>query len=321
MLRDPVYSGASIFNSSQNGGTEIVVAVPAIIEKTEFEAAQRILTDRNPRKTAPRVVAGPILLTGLAKCPHCESAMTMRTGKRGAYKYYACSNKMRTGVTSCKGRSVPMSDLDALIIQTVEKELGSVGAVKEIIAPLTDRRNQSLKKLDEILNERETEVISTKRVLDNIYQLVQEGLVDASNPDFKKRFSLAKANFEKACAQRDQVTAELAPEDKVDHTKISDFVDALTEALQGDAIPTKKGYLRTLINEIVVGEECITISGQRSNFENAIKKGRLAPSWVPTFVREWRRRWDSNPRYALTHAGFQDRCIRPLCHSSAAQTA
>jgi hydrogenase maturation protease len=30
----------------------------------------------------------------------------------------------------------------------------------------------------------------------------------------------------------------------------------------------------------------------------------------------WRRRWDSNPRYAFTHAGFQDRCIRPLCHSS-----
>ncbi len=30
----------------------------------------------------------------------------------------------------------------------------------------------------------------------------------------------------------------------------------------------------------------------------------------------WRRRWDSNPRYALTHAGFQDRCNRPLCHSS-----
>jgi site-specific DNA recombinase len=33
-------------------------------------------------------------------------------------------------------------------------------------------------------------------------------------------------------------------------------------------------------------------------------------------VGRWRRRWDSNPRYAFTHAGFQDRCIRPLCHSS-----
>ena len=30
----------------------------------------------------------------------------------------------------------------------------------------------------------------------------------------------------------------------------------------------------------------------------------------------WRRRWDSNPRCAFTHAGFQDRCNRPLCHSS-----
>ena len=30
----------------------------------------------------------------------------------------------------------------------------------------------------------------------------------------------------------------------------------------------------------------------------------------------WRRRWDSNPRYAFAHAGFQDRCVRPLRHSS-----
>ena len=26
--------------------------------------------------------------------------------------------------------------------------------------------------------------------------------------------------------------------------------------------------------------------------------------------------WDSNPRAAFTTAGFQDRCIRPLCHPS-----
>lgn len=31
---------------------------------------------------------------------------------------------------------------------------------------------------------------------------------------------------------------------------------------------------------------------------------------------KWRRRWDSNPRWAFTHVGFQDRCNRPLCHSS-----
>ncbi len=29
-----------------------------------------------------------------------------------------------------------------------------------------------------------------------------------------------------------------------------------------------------------------------------------------------RRGGDSNPRWLLRHAGFQDRCIRPLCHLS-----
>ena len=34
----------------------------------------------------------------------------------------------------------------------------------------------------------------------------------------------------------------------------------------------------------------------------------------------WRRRWDSNPRYGLPYAGFQDRCLKPLGHSSNALT-
>jgi hypothetical protein len=31
----------------------------------------------------------------------------------------------------------------------------------------------------------------------------------------------------------------------------------------------------------------------------------------------WRKRWDSNPRYAFTHGGFQDRYLKPLGHPSA----
>jgi hypothetical protein len=30
----------------------------------------------------------------------------------------------------------------------------------------------------------------------------------------------------------------------------------------------------------------------------------------------WRRRWDSNPRYGYPYGGFQDRCLKPLDHSS-----
>ena len=29
--------------------------------------------------------------------------------------------------------------------------------------------------------------------------------------------------------------------------------------------------------------------------------------------------WDSNPRWACTHGGFQDRCLKPLGHPSCIQ--
>ena len=66
--------------------------------------------------------------------------MTMRTGKGGAYKYYAYSNKMRTGATSCTGRSVPISRLDDLVLQRIKQEFVSVEAIKGILAPLTERK-------------------------------------------------------------------------------------------------------------------------------------------------------------------------------------
>ena len=31
---------------------------------------------------------------------------------------------------------------------------------------------------------------------------------------------------------------------------------------------------------------------------------------------QWRREWDSNPRWYRYHAGFQDRCLKPLGHLS-----
>src|SRR5271155_4193535 len=33
-------------------------------------------------------------------------------------------------------------------------------------------------------------------------------------------------------------------------------------------------------------------------------------------IGSWRMGWDSNPRWACAHAGFQDRCLKPLGHPS-----
>ena len=96
--------------------TDVVeMAVPPIIEAVDFEAAQQLLKSRSPAMTAPRVVSGPTLLTGICFCATCGGAMTLRTGKSGRYRYYTCCTKARQGVTGCPGRTVPMDKLDTLV--------------------------------------------------------------------------------------------------------------------------------------------------------------------------------------------------------------
>ena len=66
----------------------------------------------------PRVVSGPILLTGLAYCATCSGAMTLRIGtsKTGkVHKYYTCSTCARQGKKVCRGRSIKMDKLDDLV--------------------------------------------------------------------------------------------------------------------------------------------------------------------------------------------------------------
>ena len=88
---------------------------PAIVEQDVFDAAQRLLTHRNPRKTPGRSVNNPILLSGMVKCTHCGGTMSLRTGKGGKYRYYACLKQAKEGKTGCKGCSVPMPALDKAV--------------------------------------------------------------------------------------------------------------------------------------------------------------------------------------------------------------
>jgi hypothetical protein len=81
ILTNAVYIGDSVFNVRDSRtlkqkpvNEHFAIAVPAIISRDEFEAVAASLKLRNPRTTAPRVVTGPILLTGVAPAPAAMAA-------------------------------------------------------------------------------------------------------------------------------------------------------------------------------------------------------------------------------------------------------
>ena len=121
--------------------TDVVVemAVPAIIDAAECTAVQTLLRTRSPALTAPRVVSGPTLLTGICFCAACGKAMTLRT-EGARYRYYTCSTKARQGETGCLGRTVPIEKLDTLVVDHIERRLLQPAHLEKILSSVLDRR-------------------------------------------------------------------------------------------------------------------------------------------------------------------------------------
>jgi site-specific DNA recombinase len=121
LLTRTTYIGRHRFNTTfwktreRKVDAEVVeMAVPPIIEVPEFEAVQALLKTRSPALTAPRIVSGPTLLTGICFCAACGKAMTLRTGKGGRYRYYTCRPRfgrarLAAGVARCRWTSLTAS--------------------------------------------------------------------------------------------------------------------------------------------------------------------------------------------------------------------
>jgi site-specific DNA recombinase len=100
ILTRQVYVGRHCFNRTIYRSRKIKprsewvwFETPKIIDPDVFQTVQDRLALRRPTNTPPRVVNTPTLLTGIIKCSTCGGGMTIRTGKGGKYRYYACNNR------------------------------------------------------------------------------------------------------------------------------------------------------------------------------------------------------------------------------------
>lgn len=120
----------------------VTVPVPPIIDQETSDNAQALLKTRKPKVMPSAVISSPTVLTGLIHCAKCGGAMTIRTGKGGRYRYYACSMKARQGATACTGMAVPMEKLDDLVPSHLEECLLQPERLEMILATVLNRRQE-----------------------------------------------------------------------------------------------------------------------------------------------------------------------------------
>lgn len=97
----------------------VPIAIPRIIDESDFRAVEARRHSRSPEVMPPRQVNSPTLLTGLLKCGKCGAGMTLATGKGGRYRYYKCNTRISKHIHDCDTPAIPVEKLDSLVLHAL----------------------------------------------------------------------------------------------------------------------------------------------------------------------------------------------------------
>jgi site-specific DNA recombinase len=302
ILTRPTYKGEHSFNrqlwktkQAKPVSDHVPVAVEPIIDAATFDAVQAALRAKNPKAMPPRVVTGPILLTGIATCAGCGGGMTLRTGKSGRYRYYTCATCAQKGKTACDGRSIPMEKLDRLVTERLADQLFTPERVGNLLAGLVERQASRDEDQGTRLSALRAKVTDAESRLGRLYAAIESGVADISDQTLKDRVAALKTERDIAHVALDRAAAEINPRSRITDDKIAAFVDVMRSNVLTGETSFRRAYIRSVIDQVEVDDTEIRIIGRKTVLERLVMGGGPSPAGVPSFVREWRARRDSNP--------------------------
>ena len=308
LLTHPVYAGRMPFNrmEARSGrrkaeSERVFAEVPAIIEPQVFEHVQSQLKARNPRITAPRVVTGPILLTGLAVCATCRGAMTLRTGTSRSgkvHRYYACSSCARHGQMACKGRSIRMDKLDTLVTTHLADRLLDRERLTALLGSLASRRAAKAAAVDARLTILEKEAHDANERLRRLYQLVEDGVAEMDHV-LKDRIMALKADRDRVQVALDRARSGVRPAVDVNPIAVERFGVTMREKLTTGEVPFRKAYIGSIVDRVEVDDREVRIIGRKDVLEQAVLANGGPVPGVRSFVRKWRSLRESNPSFQI----------------------
>jgi site-specific DNA recombinase len=315
VLTRTTYIGRHRFNTrfwrtrERKPDTEVVeMMVSPIIDAAEFEAVQALLKIRSPALTAPRIVSGPTLLTGICFCAGCGMAMTLRTGKGGRYRYYTCSTKARQGETGCPGRTIPMDKLDRVVADHIEHRLLQPKRLEQVLSSVLDRRQERAERRTAHIAELRKRASEADAKLKRLYDAIENGIADLADPMLKERIAELKAIRDQARADAERAEGaieRLGP--SITPQALKTFARQARKRMRTESGGYRRDHLRALAQRVEVDAKEVRIMGSKSVLLRtlvAASSAKTAGFGVPSFVPKWRPRQDSN--FDLRHRrGFR----------------
>ena len=218
MLRDPLYVGVlrqgrqKVVSYKVHQRTAVPEsqwftvedAVPAIVSRELFEAAQRL--HGQDTRTAP---GGDTvyLFSGLVRCADCRKGMTRRSA--GRYVYYACRTYLDKSRTRCGRHTIRLDVLEQAVLEALRREVARMpdrDALLEALrkAPAAPAEGENREGL---LARRRKELARTETLLDGLYLDWKGGEVDEA------RYRRLRERLEERAQRQRAALDRLAAED------------------------------------------------------------------------------------------------------------
>ena len=278
-------------------GEAIVVSCPAIIEPAQAVRVAALRARRAPAVTAPRIVNGPTLLTGLIRCgmPDCSRGMTIATGKGGRYRYYKCAAKVNGGAARCECPTLREDRLDGIVLDAMEERILAPARLKDLLSSVLEISDTAEARRRTDLTQATKAKTRAETALGRLLELIETGQMSWKDPVFASRLADRRsevARLDNTIRSLERQVARGAK--RITPEIVERFGRLISDKLRGSDPILQKAYVHLLVDRVVVGPETIRISGSKAALESAIFHPQTEHGRVPSFDREWCRLGDSN---------------------------
>ena len=234
------YTGVYIW-----GSIRVPDGMPAIIEKSVFEEAQRM-----KGKTARHVEQGAVdyLLTGKAFCGHCGAAMigdsgTSKSGTR--HYYYSCqAHKARKG---CDKKSVSKDHLESAVVDFILDHVLADEQIEKTADAVMALQAEELKHSP--LSAMESERSEILKKIQNINNAIAAGIWNASTSAMLKELEDQAEDLRTSIEMMRYSQAQL-----IDRDRVIFFLKRFTKGDRSDPL-LRRHVIETFVNAVYVFDD------------------------------------------------------------------
>ena len=259
ILGNPIYVGDLVYNVREKGkrrpaSQHIVTqnAVPPIVSRATFEAAQRLRADIT-KAYPPRSQRSPYLLSGLVFC-HCGSRM--QGHKNNTWCYYRCYDGQHKGKTACPTQTWIRSDkLEDVLVEALFGLRLNPQELRRRLSQTNQDRRKDLPRLRRRIGHLEGQLTKLNGRAEQIKDAYEDRAYSLA--EMKRRLAKAQQEITEVETALAQAYAELEATE-ASTTNVDFAVQCLEHAFdeyQAKSFPERQVLIRQLIDRVVVNDQ------------------------------------------------------------------